>query len=96
MRLRHAIETRSALRPGRGLRYRALGSESLFRVLGATGPTVEVEVVSAPGLTPGARLHLSLAGARAGESVKLAANHRARLRSSLLGCFTIARTAGIR
>jgi hypothetical protein len=96
MRLSHAIAARSALRPGRGLRYRALGSESLFRVLGATGPTVEVEVVSAPGLVPGARLHLSLAGARAGEPVKLAANPQARLRSHLLGCFTIAGAAGSR
>jgi hypothetical protein len=96
MRLRHAITARSALRPGRGLRYRALGSESLFRVLGAAGPTVQVEVVSAPGLAPGARLHLSLAGARAGEPVKLAANPPARLRPPLPGCFTIARTAGSR
>ncbi len=65
---------RSALLAGRGLRYRALGSESLFRVLSSSESTVEVEVVSAPGLAPGARLNLCLDSTRAGELVALSAD----------------------
>jgi len=38
-----------------------LGSEARYRVLRRAGPTVEVEVLSAPGLRPGLRLRLSAA-----------------------------------
>ncbi|HVC85769.1 MAG TPA: hypothetical protein VNC12_11015 [Solirubrobacteraceae bacterium] len=45
------------------LRHDALGSEAVYRVLRRWGSTVEVEVVSAPGLEPGARHHLTAAAA---------------------------------
>jgi hypothetical protein len=45
------------------LRHDALGSEAVYRVLRSWGSTVEVEVVSAPGLEPGARHHLTAAAA---------------------------------
>jgi hypothetical protein len=43
----------------RALRRRVLDSEARYRVLGRCGSTVEVEVVTAPGLAPGWRLRVS-------------------------------------
>jgi hypothetical protein len=43
------------------LRYRALGGEALYRVIDASEDCVEVEVVSAPGLTPGTRIRFTQA-----------------------------------
>ena len=47
------------------LRQRVLGSEGVYRVLHRSGSTVEVEVIAAPGLEAGARLHLTVAAAAA-------------------------------
>jgi hypothetical protein len=57
-----------------------LDSEARYRVLGRSGSTIEVEVVAAPGLSPGRRLRISASvlGARPG----------------LLGRSRIVRTAG--
>jgi hypothetical protein len=41
------------------LRHRALEREALYRVVDTTPEYVDVEVVSAPGLTPGARLRFT-------------------------------------
>lgn len=41
------------------LRYCALEREALYRVVDTTPDYVEVEVVSAPGLTPGARVRFT-------------------------------------
>lgn len=46
------------------LRRRLLGSEAVYRVLAEHGDTVLVEVVEAPGLTPGSQLRLTAAVAR--------------------------------
>jgi hypothetical protein len=45
------------------LRHSALGSEAVYRVLHRRGSTVEVVVIAAPGLEPGARLVLTAAAA---------------------------------
>lgn len=45
--------------PGRILRRSALGTEATYRVVEEDGQRVLVEVISAPGLKPGFRLHLS-------------------------------------
>ena len=58
------------LSTGQMLRRRALGSDSIYRVRGASGPTVEVEVIEAPGMRPGARIELSVAVARALEGLR--------------------------
>ena len=47
------------------LRHRVLGSEAGYRVLHRSGSTVEAEVIAAPGLEAGARLHLTIAAAAA-------------------------------
>ena len=47
------------------LRHRALGTEAVYRILDASGPTVEVEVVRAPGLDAGARLTFTREAAQA-------------------------------
>jgi|GEM_PF-4695609 hypothetical protein len=41
------------------LRHRALEREALYRVVDTTPEYVDVEVVSAPGLTPGVRLRFT-------------------------------------
>jgi len=46
------------------LRNRLLGSEATYRVLADEGDTVLVEVVEAPGLTPGFQLRMTAAVAR--------------------------------
>jgi hypothetical protein len=61
---------RPALSTGLLLRRRALGSDSVCRVRSATGPIVEVEVVEAPGMKPGARIDLCIAAARALERMR--------------------------
>jgi hypothetical protein len=43
------------------LRNRVLDGDALYRVVDVNGDCVEVEVVSAPGLVPGVRLHLTQA-----------------------------------
>jgi hypothetical protein len=45
------------------LRHDALGSAAVYRVIRRSGSTVEVEVVTAPGLEPGTRHHLTAAAA---------------------------------
>jgi hypothetical protein len=47
------------------LRHSALGSEAVYRVLHTRGSIVQVEVMAAPGLEPGTRLHLTTAAAAA-------------------------------
>jgi hypothetical protein len=54
-----------SLGAGEVLQHRMLGTEAHYRVLGAADETVEVEVLDAPGLTPGMHLRLSAASARA-------------------------------
>jgi hypothetical protein len=44
---------------GEILRWRALGTEARYRVLGCSKDTVEVEVLDAPALAPGTRLRLT-------------------------------------
>jgi hypothetical protein len=61
------------------LRHRALCSEAAYRLLRARGPIVEVEVVSAPGLRPGARFHLTAAAVAEMRSVALDAVERQHL-----------------
>ncbi|MEA2153908.1 MAG: hypothetical protein QOE11_48 [Solirubrobacteraceae bacterium] len=51
------------LTPGRILRRELLGTEASYRVVEEDGAMVLVEVVSAPGLQPGFRLHLTPAAA---------------------------------
>lgn len=47
------------------LRRSLLGTEAVYRVLAHEGDTVLVEVVEAPGLTPGFQLRMTVAVARA-------------------------------
>lgn len=47
------------------LRHEGLGTQSAYRVVAVCGPTVEVEVVGAPGVTPGTRMRITLRAARA-------------------------------
>jgi hypothetical protein len=47
------------------LRHSALGSEAVYRVLNTRGSIVEVEVITAPGLEEGTRLHLTTVAAAA-------------------------------
>jgi hypothetical protein len=44
---------------GQLLKRRALGTDALYRVVGENSRGVEVEVIDAPGLTPGARYTFS-------------------------------------
>ncbi len=46
-------------RAGQFLKNRALGTEAFYRVVGKNARGVEVEVVDAPGLLPGARFTFS-------------------------------------
>lgn len=52
-------------RRGRVLHNRVLDSEGEYREVAQSGPTVELEVVSAPGLAAGTHLHVTTAAARA-------------------------------
>jgi hypothetical protein len=67
------------------LRHQALGSEAVYRVFRDWGSTVEVEVVSAPGLEPGARHRLTVAAAAAMGLDTAAASHTLRVRSAIRG-----------
>jgi hypothetical protein len=68
------------------LRHSALGSEAMYRVLRSRGSTVEVEVVAAPGLEAGTRLHLTTAAAAAmGLDTVGAGHNRLRVRSAARG-----------
>jgi len=74
------------------LRHDALGSEAVYRVLRRWGSTVEVEVVSAPGLEPGARHHLTAAAAVAmGLDIADAGHRQLRMRSAVRGAQLAAR-----
>jgi hypothetical protein len=46
------------------LRRNALDSEGAYREVARYGPTVELEVLSAPGLRPGTHVHVTAAAAR--------------------------------
>ena len=61
---------------GQVVRHRALGSESTYRVLEPRGSLVELEVVTAPGLQPGAHVQVCTAAVRAMEPVRAAARAR--------------------
>ena len=68
--------------PGQVLRRKALGTETLYRVIGENARGVEVEVVSAPGLVPGFRFTIAIDDATAMEAVsteKLAGEDEAGL-----------------
>lgn len=69
MRRRHVSPVGSALVAGQVLRDRALGSESTYRVLDATDAIVDLEVIAAPGLKPGARIQVCVTAARAMEAI---------------------------
>jgi hypothetical protein len=76
------------------LRHSALGSEAMYRVLRSRGSTVEVEVVAAPGLEAGTRLHLTTAAAAAMGLDTAGAGHsrlRVRVRSAARGARLAAR-----
>jgi hypothetical protein len=64
------------------LRHRALCSEAAYRLLCTRGSIVEVEVVSAPGLEPGTRFHLTAAAVAAMRSVALDSGERQHLQLS--------------
>jgi len=49
-----------ALEPGQLVRRRMLGTDATYRVVGQNARGVEVEVVEAPGLTPGDRFTFAL------------------------------------
>jgi hypothetical protein len=72
------------------LRHDALGSEAVYRVLRSCGSTVEVEVVSAPGLEPGARHHLTTSAAAA-MGLDTAGYRQPRVRSAVRGARLAAR-----
>jgi hypothetical protein len=44
---------------GQLLKHRALGTDAIYRVVGKNSRGVEVEVIDAPGLTPGSRFTFS-------------------------------------
>ena len=74
------------------LRQRVLGSEGVYRVLHRSGSTVEVEVIAAPGLEAGARLHLTVAAAAAmGLHTHGAGRDQSRVRSAARGARLAAR-----
>lgn len=66
------------------LRHRVLREEALYRVVGAGERLVELEVVRAPGLAPGARLRVTraaaacMAGWRGEPAVEAGGHWRAR------------------
>ena len=66
------------------LRHHALGSDAVYRVLHRWGSIVEVEVLAAPGLQPGTRLHLTTGAATAMglEAGQAASSNRLRLRAA--------------
>jgi hypothetical protein len=59
------MHSRRTLTASNLLRHSALGSESLYRILGVSGGLVSVEVVRAPGLERGARVRITPRAARA-------------------------------
>jgi len=63
------------------LRRRALGTEALYRVLGVSGPLVEVEVVHAPGLERGTRMRLTAGAAIAASETRSMSRAAPRLGS---------------
>jgi hypothetical protein len=74
------------------LRQRVLGSEGVYRVLHRSGSTVEAEVIAAPGLEAGARLHLTVAAAAAmGLHTHGAGREQSRVRSAARGARLAAR-----
>ena len=83
-------------RSKRVLRLRSLNSESAYREVSRSGPVVELEVLSAPGLKPGTHLRVTSAAVRAmrpdvrsageelarvsAQAVRFLIGHRPRLR----------------
>jgi hypothetical protein len=73
VRRRHVYPVGAALVAGQVLRDQALGSESTYRVLDATDSIVDLEVIAAPGLKPGARIQVCVTAARAMEAIPASA-----------------------
>jgi hypothetical protein len=92
VRLRDVRPLETSSLTARVLRHRALGSEAIYRVPRSGGSTVEVEVVAAPGLEAGTRLHVTTAAAAAmGLDVAAAGHSQLRVRSAARGARLAAR-----
>jgi hypothetical protein len=76
MRLRHVVFSGIRKPSDEVLRRRVLGSEATYRVLRQTRSVVEVEVLAAPGLQRGTKLHLSLGSVDAMRRIALAGEAR--------------------
>jgi hypothetical protein len=82
VRLRHVCQLGSTSSSSAVLRHRALCTEAAYRLLCARGSIVEVEVVVAPGLEPGMRLHLTAAAVAGMRSVTADSVDRQHLQHS--------------
>jgi len=72
--------------PPQGLLRRvAFGQEALYRVVTATPETVDVEVLSAPGLPSGTRVRFTTAAARAMQSATREPSAKSGHRAPALG-----------
>ena len=76
----------------RVLHRHSLDSEGAYRVVSKRGSTVEVEVVNAPGLRPGAHLHITADAARAMKHQGSRTNERARRFAGAATRFVLARS----
>jgi hypothetical protein len=85
VRLREVRQSESGSSSAGVLRHHALGSDAAYRVLHRWGSIVEVEVLAAPGLEPGTRLHVTVAAAAAMglEAGQVAGGNRFRFRSAV-------------
>jgi hypothetical protein len=75
----------------RVLRRHALDSDSAYRKVARHGQTVELEVLNAPGLRPGTRMHVTAAAARAMKPQTQSASERALRLAGLATRFALAR-----
>jgi hypothetical protein len=80
--MRHGCQFGSTPSSSGVVRHRALCSEAAYRLLCARGSIVEVEVVVAPGLAPGMRLHLTAAAVAAMRAVTADSVDRQHLQHS--------------
>lgn len=76
----------------RVLHRHSLNSESAYRVVTKRGSTVEVEVLNAPGLRPGAHLHITADAARAMQHQESHRNERALRFAGAATRFVLARS----